>query len=97
MRSRCLNGRFGFNAPLVFGVAIPPKSSNDEQNYDALHTIEVVNEGSNVRNQRRAAVMSAEGTALPARPLWIEGLAHGSYLATFLRSKRVIKVTSLVE
>jgi hypothetical protein len=63
----------------------------------AIKTTPVLFMMANVRNQRRAAVMSAEGTALPARPLWIEGLAHGSYLATFLRSKRVIKVTSLVE
>jgi len=63
VRSRCLNERLGFSATLVFGVAIPPERSNDEQNYDALHTIEVVNEGSNLDAQRRAA-------RLAARPHW---------------------------
>jgi hypothetical protein len=38
-RSRCVNERLGFSATLVFGVAIPPERSNDEQNYEASHMI----------------------------------------------------------
>jgi len=37
LRSRCLNDRLDSNVALVFGVAIPPERSNDEQNYEALH------------------------------------------------------------
>jgi len=51
--SRCLNDRLGFNATLVFGVAIPPERSNDEQNYQALHMIDpLVKKGLTFRFRR---------------------------------------------